>query len=138
MTSMITIIVLYVLIFISAAAAQSLFPQKMDGDIRSVIRQNLNGAAKVMATTNVVNQDHHAIHYSVSQHMPNQDVFHNDFLVIKTYDIIYIYNLYDQQIYTCIRCTTFYRILYKTSYRIFCRYFLKQQNILQYFLQFSI
>ena len=55
MTSMITIIVLYVLIFISAAAAQSLFPQKTDGDIRSVIRQKLNGAAKVMATTNVVN-----------------------------------------------------------------------------------
>ena len=55
MTSMITIIVLYVLIFISAAAAQSLFPQKTDGDIRSVIRQKLNGAVKVMATTNVVN-----------------------------------------------------------------------------------
>jgi hypothetical protein len=52
---MITIIVLYVLIFISAAAAQSLFPQKTDGDIRSVIRQKLNGAVKVMATTNVVN-----------------------------------------------------------------------------------
>ena len=55
MTSMITIIVLYVLIFISAAAAQSLLPQKTDGDIRSVIRQKLNGAVKVMATTNVVN-----------------------------------------------------------------------------------